>query len=145
MIGKVLGFLGSSVSKATPVGIALNVVEDIFTDEAQKEKAALRVAELNALGELKKTEIGLTEAKSADPFRSRWRPAVGWICAGGLAYSLLVAPLGNFLTNISFLVFTDSIHTVPLFPSIDPFLLVTALGGVLGMGTLRSHDKRNSI
>jgi len=68
---------------------------------------------------------------NTSPFASCWRPCVGWICAAGLAYQLLVFPI-----LVAFL---------PKIQALDLGTLVTLLGGLLGFGGLRTFEKLRSV
>src|ERR1700675_2817846 len=76
--------------KADPLELAkLNI-------ELSKAQATLDLGLSQA-----QTRINEVEAASQDKFTSRWRPAVGWICGFGLAYSFIVQPFAVFLLAAS--------------------------------------------
>src|SRR5438445_11897369 len=80
--------------------------------------------------------VNQEEAKSESLFVAGWRPAVGWICGAGLAYAAIVLPLMEFVSKVIFG------YTGP-FPAIDWALLGQVLIGLLGLGAMRSYDKKN--
>jgi hypothetical protein len=81
------------------------------------------------LGQL---EINAKEAASTSIFVAGWRPAAGWAGVAGLAYAAIVHP---FLSWIS------AMNGWPAPPQIDTETLLYVLGGMLGLGTLRSVEK----
>lgn len=94
------------------------------------ELAALDAEMKLALGQL---EVNKVEA-GTDLFRGGWRPAAGWVCSFGLAYSFLVQPILPWLvTALGF--------TVAPLPSIDNDTLMVLLTGMLGLGGLRTYEK----
>ena len=83
------------------------------------------------------TKINEIEAASDDKFTSRWRPAIGWICGAAYAYEFLLYP---FLT----LILSSSGHPVIQadIPKLDIGELSMVLMGMLGLGAMRSFDKK---
>lgn len=82
------------------------------------------------------TKINEIEAASDDKFVSYWRPAVGWTCGAGLAYSFILQPFAVFLLAAS----GHAVEATQL-PHIDFSELSVILMGMLGLGAMRSFDK----
>jgi hypothetical protein len=82
------------------------------------------------------TKINEIEAASNDKFVSRWRPAIGWICGAAYAYTFVIQPFLVFLL-------TATGHTLDInsLPTISLAELSVVLGGLLGLGGMRSFDK----
>lgn len=109
-------------------------VNKIWPDKTEQEKQELANAFALVNGQL---EINKVEAASPSLFVSGWRPAVGWVCTIGLAMQFMIAPLitwGTIVVN----------HPVVL-PPLDMAVLITMLGGLLGIGGLRTFEKVNSV
>lgn len=122
------------------------VLDKIFPDPVEREKAQVRLAELAATGELEQlkaetallqgqVEINKIDAASEDKYQSRWRPTVGWVCTIGLAYA----------------VFRDLMDWVAMvagytgqFPDMDTGTLISLLVALLGVGTWRTWDKKTA-
>ena len=88
------------------------------------------------------TEINKVEAASTSRFVSGWRPAIGWICAISLAYSLI----GYSLLNWAFAM--ASLHTSTVFvplPQPDTSIVMELLLGMLGLGGLRTFEKLKGV
>jgi len=82
------------------------------------------------------TRINEIEAASQDKFVSRWRPAIGWICAGAYAYTFVLQPLAVFLLAVT------GNHIPPdQLPVIPVGELSIVLMGMLGLAGLRSYEK----
>lgn len=79
-------------------------------------------------------EVNKEEAKHPSIFVAGWRPAVGWVGAAGLALVSVILPLGSWVATVLF-------GYEGTFPQIDGELLLTMLGGILGIGGYRSFDK----
>ncbi len=126
----------------------LQVLGKVLPDPQAAADAKLKLLELAQQGELAQLDadmklalgqidINRAEAQSGSLFIGGWRPAVGWVCVLGLAYQFLVFPLlawaGANLAGWS----------AP--PEMDIGTLLTLLGGLLGLGTLRTAEKMKGV
>lgn len=129
------------------LGIGKAILDKMFPDPAQRAEAAYKLLELQQAGEFKEfdhelamsrgqIDVNLEEAKSESLFKSGWRPAVGWTCVLGLFYNYLGHPL---------LTWYSSVHQLASPPSPDLGDLIVMLGGMLGLGTLRTFEKRSGV
>ena len=123
------------------------IIDKIFPDPAQKAQAQLEMLKLQQDGEFKaasdqltrdlaQIDVDKTEAQSPSFFRSGWRPAVGWVCVLGLGYDFLCQPL------LSWYALKKGIAAPP---QLDIGTLLTLLGGMLGLGSLRTTEKLKGI
>ena len=87
---------------------------------------------------LAQLEINKAEAASGSLFKGGWRPAVGWICAIAFGYHFVLQPLLVF-------VLTASGVDLPDLPKFDMGTLLTVLGGMLGIGGLRTVEKAKGL
>ena len=87
---------------------------------------------------LAQLEINKAEAASGSLFKGGWRPAVGWVCAIAFAYHFILKDL---------LVFGASLagYQLPDLPDFDMGTLLTVLGGMLGIGSLRTYEKQKGL
>ena len=83
-------------------------------------------------------------AANARLFVSGWRPAVGWVCVLGLSYTFLLKPLLPWIIAVGALIVGKQ-SIVPALPPVDIGELIILLGGMLGLGAMRSVDKFNSL
>lgn len=119
-----------------------DLFESAFPNSAEREQKrleySLKVQEtLNQL-DLAQIEVNKVEAASASMFVAGWRPAIGWVCAGAFAYTLILQP---------FLVFMAALggYVIPPMPNVDGDLLGWAMGGMLGLGTMRTVEKVKGV
>ncbi len=75
-------------------------------------------------------EINKIEAAHSSIFVSGWRPAVGWICGGGLLYNTILSPFLDIWLEV---------------PEVDVSLLMPVLMGMLGLGAMRSFEKSKGV
>ena len=103
--------------------------------ESEEKKLALSAEVQLALAQIK---LNTKEAAHTSVFVSGWRPFVGWVGALGFAMMAIVFPLLMFF-------FPEAGA-----PDLDSGLVLTILGGMLGIGGLRTFEKvkgveRNSL
>lgn len=123
---------------------ASRIVDKIFPDKTEAEKAKLRMFELQAAGELKQVEndfnlavqqiaVNIEEAKSDKWWKAGWRPFIGWVCGFAFAYYYVIQP---FLVWI-----VQTAGYVSSMPVLDMGELTTLLFGLLGLGAMRTYEK----
>lgn len=86
--------------------------------------------------QLAQIAVNQEEAKSSSFFVSGGRPFILWVCGVAFAYVAIVEPIARFIAQVGF-------HYEGAFPVIDTNLTLQVLGGLLGLGALRSWDKKN--
>jgi len=126
-------------------GPIFSIIDKIIPDPQAKAAAQLEVLKLNQAGEFKQLDADLQlalaqikvneiEAGSADNFRGGWRPAVGWICAFGLATQFILRPLLPWAVEALG-------GTVAPIPPLDMSELFGLLFGMLGLGAYRTVER----
>ena len=87
---------------------------------------------------LAQIEVNKAEAASGSFFKGGWRPFVGWVCGVAFAYHFIIEPLVIFiLTAIGM--------DIPDLPEFDMGTLLPVLGGMLGIGGLRTYEKHKGL
>lgn len=110
------------------------ILDKFIPDADTKQKIAF---EISTLAEKQAHEIALAqiavnkEDAKGTWFQSGWRPAVGWICVAGFAVNFLISPLLHPLGIIV--------------PQADTSTMLPVLMGMLGLGGLRSYEKKNGL
>jgi hypothetical protein len=129
--------------------VGTKLIDRLFPNQADKDKAKLELLTLQQNGELKVLEsevqlalgqitVNKAEAESTDPFRAGWRPAIGYTLAGSLAFTYLVNPIILWV-NVLF-----QLNVTPPNIMIDDHLWELMLG-MLGLAGWRSLDKKNGV
>lgn len=123
----------------SPVADLLN---KFVPDQTEKLKLAHEIATLaekqaHAIA-IAQIEVNKVEAASNSIFKSGWRPFIGWVCGTAFAYHFVFQPLLVFIL-------TYAGHPVPELPEFDMASLMTVLGGLLGLGGLRTFEKYKGI
>ena len=124
------------------IGPVTGLLDKFIEDKDQKAKLAHEIATMSEkhaqealLGQL---EINKAEAASGSLFKGGWRPFVGWVCAVAFAYHFVLQPLLIF-------VFAYIGLETPDLPKFDVGTLLPVLGGMLGIGSLRSYEKTKGL
>ena len=124
------------------VGPVTGLLDKFIEDKDQKAKLAHEIA---TMGEkhsqealLAQLEINKAEAASGSLFKGGWRPFVGWTCGIAFAYHFVLQPLLIFI-------FAYIGLETPDLPQFDVGTLLPVLGGMLGIGGLRSYEKTKGL
>ena len=126
---------------ASLVGPVTGLLDKFIEDKDQKARLSHEIATLaekQSHEALKaQIEVNKIEAKG-NWFQSSWRPLVGWVCAIAFAWHFVIQSLLVFA-------FTYAGAEVPDLPEFDMSALLTVLGGLLGLGSLRTFEKTRGI
>jgi hypothetical protein len=99
---------------------------ELFPNAEQRAAAANKIQDVEAAIAAAQSATNTAEASNPSIFVAGWRPACGWICVMGLGYSCLIAP---------------PLHL----PQGDMGTLISILGGMLGLGTMRTFEKISGV
>lgn len=124
--------------------IALKADQLVIAADQAKMDYETKIAALEADVKKGQMAINQVEAASSSLFVAGWRPAVGWVCVSGLAYVFVVKPILPWLVGVisAIVGHPTAIAAMPEAPMGD---LIILLGGMLGLGTMRSIDKFNRV
>ena len=104
----------------------------------EQRKLDLEEKKLDMAGDMAQIEVNKEEAKSSSFFVSGWRPFIGWGCGIAFIYSALVEPICRFVATT---IFTYG----GIFPTIDTDLTMQVMLGMLGLGAMRSYEKKSGV
>ena len=124
------------------IGPVTGLLDKFIPDADEKARIA---HELATMGEkhaqelaLAQIEVNKTEAASGSIFKGGWRPAVGWVCASAFAYHFVLQPVLLFVVALTG-------TQLPTLPEFDMSTLLPVLGGMLGIGGLRTYEKQKRL
>ena len=124
------------------IGPVTGLLDKFIVDKDQKNALAHEIATMSekhaqqiALAQI---EVNKAEAASGSIFNGGWRPAVGWTCAVAFAYHFIVKDVMIFAAALAGM-------EIPELPEFDMGTLLTVLGGMLGIGGLRTYEKQKGI
>ncbi len=123
--------MGIVTSLIAPV---TSLLDKWIPDATIKQQLA---AQINTLSERHAQELAVaqiklnTEEAKGNWFQSSWRPATGWVCVLALGVNYLVSPMAaGFGIDI---------------PQADGGTLMPILGGLLGLGSMRSAERIKGV
>ena len=125
----------------TIIEVGAKILDRVIPDTNARESAKaelIKAAQSNdfqlAMGQL---EINKVEASNPSLFVSGWRPFVGWTCSASFALHFVIFPILNFIIV--------GLGYKEIVISFDMTTLVTTLGGLLGIGGLRTYEKIKGV
>ncbi len=117
-----------------------SLLDKFIPDPEKKREAEMEMFRMAADGELKQViaqlEINAKEAQHQSVVVAGWRPFFGWVGGLAFAYSVIFQPL---------LVWYGAAHGWPTPPDIDSDLLWVVITGMLGIGGLRTYEKKTGV
>lgn len=127
---------------------ASKIIDKIFPDKTQAEQAKLEVFKLQQAGELQQAQnefqlaieqikTNAVEAASGSRWVAGWRPFIGWISGAALAWNYILFPFYSYTVKLF------NVAAPPMF-ALDNSELMTLLLGMLGLGAMRSYDKKQA-
>ena len=124
------------------IGPVSEILDKFIEDKDQKAALAHEIATMSerhaqelALAQI---EVNKAEAQSPSVFKGGWRPFIGWICGTAFLYHFVLQPLLIFAIAASG-------ADIPELPEFDMASLMTVLGGMLGLGALRTYEKQRNL
>ena len=124
------------------IGPVSGLLDKFIEDKDEKAKLAHAIATMGQKHAqelaLSQIEVNKAEAASGSLFKGGWRPAVGWCCAFAFLYHFILKDL---------IIFSCAIAGVelPELPEFDMGTVLTVLGGMLGIGGLRTYEKQKGL
>jgi hypothetical protein len=120
--------------------LAKGMIDRWFPDPAQKAKAEMDMMVLLQTQDMQKVigqlQVNAAEAASLSIFVAGWRPFVGWCCGLGFLWATIGQPVFAYVATVK---------GWPPAPAIDTDVLMYVLGGMLGLGTLRTVEKARGV
>lgn len=108
-----------------PIADLAKEILAMFPNAEQRASAASKLQDLAAQIAAAQSATNTAEASNSNLFVSGWRPFIGWVCGFGFVYSI--------------------IQPVAHLPSIDMQNIIGILGGMLGLGAMRTVEKIKGV
>ena len=114
-----------------------NILDKFVADKDLKQKLEHELKTELHRANMAQIEVNVEEAKHRTVFVAGWRPFTGWVCATALAYHFILEPI---------IVFILALYSIELtLPQFDMGSLLTVLMGMLGLGGLRTYEKKQGL
>lgn len=130
-----------------------NAIDKIWPDPIRRAEELRKLEELRQEGNLAhlkahvslmmgQLEVNKAEASHKSIFVAGWRPFIGWVGGFSLCYQFIMYPLLMWVWAI-----LEVKGMIPQGVSVPPILdtnaLYTVVTSMLGVGAMRSYDKKN--
>ena len=126
----------------TLIGPATQLLDKFIEDKDQKAKLAHELAtmadKMAHEQNLAQIAVNKEEAASGSIFKGGWRPFIGWVCGIAFFYHFVLNPIILFVIAIIGI-------EIPTLPEFQMNTLLTVLGGMLGIGGLRTYEKQKGL
>ena len=121
---------------------ATKLLDKVIEDKDQKAKLAHELAtmadKMAHEQNLAQIAVNKEEAASGSLFKGGWRPFIGWVCGIAFFYHFVLQPVIIFIVAIIG-------FQIPNLPEFEMGTLLTVLGGMLGIGGLRTYEKQKGL
>ena len=114
-----------------------NILDKFIADKDLKQKLNHEIELEIQKANTAQIEVNKVEAGHRSIFVAGWRPCCGWICAIALGYHFVLQPIILFVLSLNNLQYE--------LPEFDMGALLYVLGGMLGLGGLRSYEKSKGL
>lgn len=123
------------------IGPVSDILDKFIPDRDLKERLSHEIATMAERHAQEKVmaqiEVNKVEAAHKNMFVAGWRPAIGWICALGMAGNFLIIPFVNMGLELA-----ETGVNVPMIPLSE---MMPVLMGMLGLGAMRTYEKTNGV
>ena len=113
----------------------------VIPDKSERDKLAHEIATIAEKQSheqiMAQLEVNKTEAAHKSLYVAGWRPFIGWSCGIAMAFNFIGLPLIGTLSVL---------YDTPLeLPPLDLEVMMPVLLGMLGLGGMRSYEKRTGV
>jgi len=120
------------------------VIGDLHTSDKERMELELESKRIDQAVDLGQMEVNKVEAANQNLFVAGWRPAIGWVGAGAMAYQFLLYPILVWAW-----VWLQAEGYVPKEvkppPMLDTEALWVILSGMLGIAGMRSFERVKGV
>lgn len=124
------------------IGPVTGILDKFIEDADQKAALAHEIATMSQRHAqelaLAQVNVNAAEAASGSIFKGGWRPFIGWVCGVAFFYHFVGNPIALFIIALTG-------TEIPPLPEFDMGTLLTVLGGMLGIGGLRTYEKQKGL
>lgn len=123
------------------IGPITELLSKVIPDKTERERLAYEIstlAERQAHEQMMaQLEVNKTEAGHVSLYVAGWRPFIGWSCGIAMAFNYIGVPVIETVSVIN--------GTPLTINPLDLEVMMPVLLGMLGLGGMRSYEKRNGV
>lgn len=128
---------------------ASDLIKKLWPDPASQLEAQFKLLQLAQSGELAAMQsaadlakaqlaVNLADSAGTSPMQRNARPFILWVCGVALAWDTVLKPVLAYSAALAG-------HPLPALPNLQTEQLYAILGGVLGLGGLRTVEKVKGV
>ena len=114
-----------------------DIVSEVVVDKDQRNQINLELSKLENDRLLGQVEINKVEAASDSLFVSGWRPFIGWVAGGGVAWTFVLSPFVEFISRL--------LGWEGVMPELDANQLMALITAMLGVAGYRTYEKVQGV
>ena len=114
-----------------------DIVSEVVVDKDQRNQINLELSKLENDRLLGQVEINKVEAASDSLFVSGWRPFIGWVAGGGVAWTFVLSPFVEFISRL--------LGWKGVMPELDANQLMALITAMLGVAGYRTYEKVQGV
>lgn len=123
------------------VGSVSALLSRVIPDKSERDKLAHEIATIAEKQSheqiMAQLNVNKIEAAHKSLYVAGWRPFIGWSCGIAMAFNFIGLPLINTFSVL---------YDTPLeLPPLDLEVMMPVLLGMLGLGGMRSFEKRTGV
>ena len=119
------------------IGPVSAILDKVIPDKDLRERLSHEIATMAGRQAMAQIEVNKVEAAHHNMFVAGWRPAIGWICALGMAGNFLIIPFANMGLELA-----GKDISIPM---IELAEMMPVLMGMLGLGAMRTVEKVKAV
>lgn len=128
----------------TLVGPIASLLDKAIPDKDAREKMAHEIATIAERtaheASMAQVDLNKAEAQHRSLFVAGWRPSLGWVCSLAFAWNFIVRPIATYVMAAN-----GVLLSVGGLPELNVSELYPLLLGMLGLGGLRTYEKKNGV
>ncbi len=128
IIDTILGTIGTVLDRVIPDKNKRAEAQEALQSALQSNEFQLAIEQI---------KVNAIEAQSDNIFKSGWRPFIGWTCGTAFSLHFVIFPILNWIIVL----FGHSAINI----AFDMQSLMYALGGLLGLGGMRTYEKMKGV
>lgn len=135
MFGFFKGLVGLGGDASKTVDSVASGLDGLFTSDEERLTHNEVMERLRQEPHKAQLAVNAIESKHRSIFVAGWRPFIGWVCGFALAYQYLLHPIIAWIVTIA-------METPVYPPAIDMAVMMPVLLGMLGLGAMRTTEKK---
>lgn len=140
---QLIAFLfGSGDAKGPVTTFIERYVPDKNARAEAKEALERELVQWAEKSDLAQLDVNKAEAAHSSVFVAGWRPFIGWVGGFSLAWQFAISPILAWFLTVAQGIWQ---FTVPPLPALDTSQLWTIVTGMLGLGGLRTYEKKYGV